>query len=92
METNMNNPNAIIKPKAAKQLAIPDTGFIRLNQIIGDPATVPPTPALIPVSATVWWEGIKSGRYPKGIKLSARTTAWRVEDIKALIQTLSEAA
>lgn len=88
----MSNLNAVTKPKAAKQLAIPETGFVRLNQIIGDPATEPPTPALIPVSATVWWEGIKSGRYPKGIKLSARTTAWRVEDIKALIQTLSEAA
>lgn len=88
----MKNLDAVKKPQLAKQLAIPDIGFIRLNQIIGNPATKPPIPALIPVSATVWWEGIKSGRFPKGIKLSARTTAWRVEDIKALIQTLSDAS
>lgn len=88
----MDNPVTAKKAIKPKQLAIPDTGFIRLNQIIGDPKTTPPTPALIPVSATVWWEGVKTGRYPKGIKLSARTTAWRVEDVRELIQTLGEVA
>jgi prophage regulatory protein len=29
---------------------------------------------------------VKDGKFPKPIKLGKRTTAWRVEDIKALIE------
>ncbi len=43
------------------------------------------TPGLIPVSHATWWRGIKDGRYPQPVKLGARVTAWRVEDIRALI-------
>ena len=67
-------------------------GFYRLTQIIGNPKAEPPTPALIPVSKTTWWDGVKSGRFPKPVKLSARTTAWRVEDIHALIEQLATRA
>ena len=65
---------------------LPKTGFIRLSQILGNPKAKPPIPALIPVSKTTWWDGVKTGRYPKPVKLSARTTAWRVEDIRKLIE------
>lgn len=44
---------------------------------------------LIPVSRSTWWAGCKSGRYPKPVKLGPRTTAWKAEDIKALIEKLS---
>ena len=39
----------------------------------------------IPVSKSTWWAGVKSGRYPKPVKLGERITAWRAEDIQALI-------
>jgi hypothetical protein len=65
---------------------LPETGFLRLPQIIGDRRTDPPTPAIIPVSKSTWWQGIKNGRYPKPVKLGERCTAWRVEDIRALIE------
>lgn len=71
---------------------IPETGFLRLRQIIGAPKATPPEPALIPVSASVWWDGCRSGRFPKPIKLTARCTAWRAEDIRALIDSLGEVA
>ena len=45
---------------------------------------------LIPVSKSTWWAGVKSGRYPSGVKLSERTTAWKVEDIYKLIEQLGE--
>jgi prophage regulatory protein len=64
---------------------LPETGFLRLPHIIGDPKASPPIPARIPVSKSTWWAGIKSGRYPKPVKLGPRITAWRVEDIRALI-------
>ena len=45
----------------------------------------PATSGLIPVSHATWWRGIKDGRYPQPVKLGTRVTAWRVEDIRALI-------
>lgn len=66
---------------------LPETGFLRLPQIIGNPKAVPPIPALIPVSKSTWWAGVKSGRFPQPVRtLGERIAAWRVEDIRRLIQ------
>lgn len=65
---------------------LPETGFLRLPQIIGDRKANPPIPAIIPVSKSTWWQGIKTGRYPKPVKLGERCTAWRVEDIRTLVE------
>jgi len=67
------------------QTQLPETGYLRLWQIIGNDSS----PPLIPVSKSTWWAGVKTGRYPKPVKLGARITAWRVEDIRNLINTLS---
>jgi prophage regulatory protein len=64
---------------------LPETGYLRLSQIIGNRNSNPPRPALIPIGKSTWWEGVKSGRFPKPVKLGPRTTAWRVEDIRRLI-------
>lgn len=63
---------------------IPETGFLRLRQIIGDPRANPPVPAIVPISASAWWQGVRQGRFPAAVKLGPRTTAWRVEDIRAI--------
>ncbi len=65
---------------------IPETGFLRLPQIIGNSKTH--TPALLPIGRTTFLNGVKSGRYPKPVKLGVRSVAWRVEDIRALIENL----
>jgi len=66
---------------------LPETGYLRLPQIIGDPKADPPIPAVIPISKSTWWEGVRSGRYPQPVRtLGRRITAWRVEDIRALIE------
>ena len=41
--------------------------------------------AHIPVSRSGWWAGVQTGRYPKPVKLSKRSVAWRSADIRALI-------
>jgi hypothetical protein len=64
---------------------LPETGFLRLPNIIGNPKAEPPIPALIPVKKSCWWAGVKSGRFPKPVKLGPRVTVWRVDDIRALI-------
>ena len=54
---------------------LPVTGFLRLPQVL----------ALIPISRSAWWAGIKEGKFPQGIKLGSKTTVWRAEAIRALI-------
>jgi len=63
---------------------IPEIGFLRLSQIIGNPRTG--LPPLIPISRSSWWAGVRSGRFPKPVKLGPGTTVWRVEQIRTLIE------
>ena len=70
-------------------ISLPATGFLRLSQIVGKPDGKSPVAALIPISKSSWWAGVKSGRYPQPVKLSPRVTAWKVEDIRALLATAS---
>lgn len=66
---------------------LPETGFLRLYQIIGDPKAVPPIPPIVPIKKTCWWDGVKSGRFPQPVRtLGKRVTAWRVEDIRELVK------
>jgi prophage regulatory protein len=58
-------------------------GFFRLHDIIGHHG-------LIPISKSTWWAGIKDGRFPRGIKLSPRTKAWRAKDIYDLVDRLGD--
>jgi prophage regulatory protein len=60
------------------------TGFVRLSEILA-----PKGP--IPVSRSTWWAGVKTGRFPAPVKLGPRTTAWRAEDIRRLIEEVSNA-
>jgi prophage regulatory protein len=69
---------------------LPETGFLRIWQIVGNKKSN--TPALIPIGRTTFLNGVKSGKYPKPVKLGERTTAWKVEDIRALIGQLGGAA
>jgi prophage regulatory protein len=64
---------------------LPETGFLRIWQIVGNKKTN--TPALIPISRSSFLNGVKSGLYPKPVKLGERTTAWHVEDIRHLIES-----
>lgn len=55
---------------------LPETGFVRLPQIL----------SLIPISRSAWWAGIRECKFPQGIKLGSKTTVWRAEDIRNLIE------
>lgn len=61
------------------QISLPETGFVRIPTIL----------KIFPIGKSTWWEGVKSGKYPKPIKIGVRTTAWKVEDIRALIEKYS---
>ena len=67
---------------------LPEMGYLRLWQIIGNPKADPPVPAVIPVCKSTWWAGVKSGRFPKPVRaLGPRIAVWRVEDIRALARS-----
>ena len=55
-------------------------GFLRLPDVL----------QRVPVSRSAWWKGVQDGRFPQGIKLSERTTAWRMADIDLLCDLLTE--
>lgn len=63
----------------------PETGFVRLSQILA-----PYGP--IPVSKSTWWAGCKDGRFPKPTKLGARVTVWRAEEVRALFEAPDDQA
>ena len=76
--------------EAQERHAFPTTGFVRLPQIIGDRKADPPIPPLIPIGRSTWWQWVSSGKAPMPVKLGPRTTAWRAEDVLALVAKLAE--
>jgi len=72
----MASLNDMSWPKQRASRHFPATGFVRLPQVL---APLGP----IPVSRSTWWLGIKLSR---PVKLGPRISAWRVEDIRALIE------
>ena len=70
--------------KTHKPVALPEDD----EAVVREPVVL----SVFPVGATSWWAGIKTGRYPRPVKLSARVNAWRVRDIRALLASLTSDA
>ncbi|MBN8542829.1 MAG: AlpA family phage regulatory protein [Alphaproteobacteria bacterium] len=58
---------------------LPRSGFLRQSELI---------PEIIPFSAATLWRKVKSGEFPRPVKLSERITAWRAEDVRAWMDKL----
>ena len=58
---------------------LPDEGFTRLPEIL----------SVLPVGRSAFLDRVKKGVYPAPVKLGGRTVAWRVQDIRALIERLA---
>ncbi len=65
--------------KVHNLVSLPEVGFVRLPQIL----------AVFPVGRSTWWAGVKAGRFPQPVKLGPRVTAWRVEEVRALLSSMS---
>lgn len=64
---------------AASDVTLPAVGFVRLADVL----------KIVPVGKTAWYQGVKEGRFPAPVKLSKRASGYRVEDIRALLDSLS---
>lgn len=61
---------------------LPETGFVRISTVL----------AHLPIGRSTFWAGVRSGVYPPAYKLAPRTTAWKAEDIRALLEKLGGGA
>jgi prophage regulatory protein len=56
---------------------LPAEGFVRQSALI---------PYIVPFSPATLWRKVKSKDFPAPVKLSARITAWRVQEIREWLQ------
>lgn len=58
--------------------------LLRLSEIIGSKKRgIEP---ILPISRSAWYLGIKSGKFPKPLRLGERTAAWRESDIQKIVE------
>jgi len=58
---------------------LPETGLLRAKQVH----------RYFGIGLSTWWLWVKQGRAPQGIRLGSRTTVWRAEDIRSLLDEIS---
>lgn len=63
---------AILSPAPA----LPETGFLRQSQVL----------AFVPISKSTLWRRIQARSFPAPVKLSARVTVWRADEIRCWIE------
>ncbi|WP_418740853.1 helix-turn-helix transcriptional regulator [Desulfovibrio sp.] len=69
-------PATVQKPSVP---VLPETGFLRLADVL----------KIVPVCRTAWYNGVKSGLFPKPVALGKRARGYRAEDLRALIDRLN---
>jgi len=74
MPKTIFNPTATMAASRVPQRspALPETGFLRQPQVL----------AFVPISKSTLWRRIQARTFPEPVKLSARITVWRAEDIR----------
>jgi prophage regulatory protein len=83
MRTSLPRSAAATKPLHAAEsgvatnstVCLPDTGFLRQRQVL----------AFVPISKSTLWRQVRARSFPSPVKLSARVTAWRAEDVRRWI-------
>lgn len=56
-------------------ISLADEGFLRQPAVL----------SIIPVSRSTLWQMVKIGAFPAPVKLSARVSAWRANDVRNFI-------
>ena len=74
MNANDNLPPGGTPPAAPATL--PATGLVRLSEVL----------KLLPISRSTFYANQAKGLYPRPVAIGTRARAYRVEDIRALIE------
>lgn len=72
-----DSQQTIVAPVNLTVSSLPTEGYVRTDTIL----------KVLPIGRSTWWAGVKSGRYPAPVKFSRRITAWKVCDIRALLES-----
>jgi prophage regulatory protein len=62
--------------------SLPDSTFLRVNQLVLPRKSTPGIFAILPMSAATLWRKVAAGTFPEPRKLSSGMTAWVVGDIR----------
>ena len=54
--------------------------WLRVKQICGP---------ILPIGPSTWWDWVKQGKVPRGVKISNRITVWKLEDVLAVVEKYS---
>lgn len=60
---------------------LPNNAFLRLPQVL----------SLVPYGKSAWYAKVQAGEMPKPVALGARARAWRVGDIRKVLERLNAA-
>jgi prophage regulatory protein len=74
-KVSRKQPPATAPGQRTTPAQLPSEGFVREATIL----------ALVPVSRATWWLGVRNGIYPKPVRIAPRCVAWRVHEIRALL-------
>lgn len=55
---------------------LPDTELVKLKVVLHE----------LCIGKSAWYDGVKEGRFPRPVKLTRRSVAWRTRDIRELIE------
>lgn len=69
------SPGGSSERPSSTATCLPETGFLRQPQVL----------VFVPISRSTLWRRIQAGTFPGPVKLSARVTAWRAEDLRSWI-------
>lgn len=61
---------------------MPEAALLRLSDIVSNPKKG--QVGILPISESTFRRGVEEGRYPKPVRLSQRTVAWKTSDIMKL--------
>lgn len=74
-QTTSSTASAVTSLISALVPVLPETGFLRQQQVL----------VFVPISKSTLWRRIQAKTFPGPVKLSARVTAWRAEDVRRWI-------
>ena len=66
---------------------LPETGYVRLSQLVGNPKANPPIPGILPVSKSTIWQWVKQGIFPRPIKLGPRVSVFDVQAVRSCLES-----
>lgn len=65
---------------------LPESGFLRLSQLVLPRKSPRSSFAILPFSAATVWRKAAEGTFPSPFKLSAGVTAWMVGDVRCWLR------